>query len=415
MKKIFFLLSLGLLCSINFLKAANSIDTAFIVDGKRHLLSICTPNGFNPNDTYPLVIGLHFCGSNSKDYRNGLKPLADSLKMVIACPDNSSVQITNNNIVTTAIDSAMAMFNIDSKAVYLTGMSCNGEYTIRQGLQKFYPFKGIFPWDPYLSSTAYKLDSDMPIVLALGTSDITFGITMNLYDSLKSHHANVNLILARKIGHYFTFPKYGAIMSRSVLYINDTNAISMSSLPDMDLIDTAKLQEKKIKVIHRLGKTMSFNTMSSDSTIVLDPTIEKVVGTDSIQISFKPTVGSQGKAVIIIEAVDIDGKAIEQTTFKINVTKSATKPIDTTSSAVQTRQYMQEELAYPNPANNFLTLKNIETVTSLEIFDISGKKVISFSKEKLASNINISYLSNGAYVLKISQNGTYKTQRFIKI
>jgi len=60
-----------------------------------------------------------------------------------------------------------------------------------------YQYKGIFPWEPYIPTgpdPRTDLTSDMPITIAVGTSDETYAKTLRLYDSLKTNGANVNLI-----------------------------------------------------------------------------------------------------------------------------------------------------------------------------------------------------------------------------
>lgn len=72
---------------------------------------------------------------------------------------------------------------------------------------------------------------------------------------------------------------------------------------------------------------------------------------------------------------------------------------------------------FPNPAKSELTItsKVNNLPTALEIYDISGR----FIKAKKTStiddlNINVSNLSNGLYFIKIKQDNTYISLKFIK-
>jgi predicted peptidase len=60
------------------------------------------------------------------------------LNVIIACPDNSSSEITPSlsALITITIDSMKTMYNIDEDEVFLTGMSCNGKATLQFGLDK---------------------------------------------------------------------------------------------------------------------------------------------------------------------------------------------------------------------------------------------------------------------------------------
>lgn len=69
----------------------------------------------------------------------------------------------------------------------------------------------------------------------------------------------------------------------------------------------------------------------------------------------------------------------------------------------------------PNPAYDFLTISalNISTDTSLQVFNLLGKKV--FQKNKITSTkIDISNLESGIYLLKFQQGTEQKTIKLIK-
>lgn len=66
---------------------------------------------------------------------------------------------------------------------------------------------------------------------------------------------------------------------------------------------------------------------------------------------------------------------------------------------------------YPNPADNELNIVSKEEIKSVEIFNLSGQKLIS-TKNKTA---NVSHLPKGTYVVKTTTiSGKVSTQKFIK-
>ena len=66
---------------------------------------------------------------------------------------------------------------------------------------------------------------------------------------------------------------------------------------------------------------------------------------------------------------------------------------------------------YPNPVANFLTIKTVSKVQSVEIYNITGQ-VVMYSTE---ATLNTASLSKGAYIVKVAQeNGLVSTKRFIK-
>jgi len=74
---------------------------------------------------------------------------------------------------------------------------------------------------------------------------------------------------------------------------------------------------------------------------------------------------------------------------------------------------------YPNPANSVLNINgelNALSGASVQIFDISGKKVKDLSLNFDANNtsVDVSALQTGTYILSISKNGAKQSYKFIK-
>lgn len=69
---------------------------------------------------------------------------------------------------------------------------------------------------------------------------------------------------------------------------------------------------------------------------------------------------------------------------------------------------------YPNPAKEFIMIDSINSnITAIEIFNVLGKNL--YSQNGLTNNrINISTLSNGIYLLKITSDGRTITRKVIK-
>lgn len=67
---------------------------------------------------------------------------------------------------------------------------------------------------------------------------------------------------------------------------------------------------------------------------------------------------------------------------------------------------------YPNPTSNVLNLKSDKEITGVSVIDLSGKVV---KREKGASQINVSNLAKGTYVVQASyKNGAVENTKFIK-
>jgi hypothetical protein len=67
-------------------------------------------------------------------------------------------------------------------------------------------------------------------------------------------------------------------------------------------------------------------------------------------------------------------------------------------------------LIYPNPATDVLNIEGLSKGSTVEIYDASGKRWISTSK----SQIDVSHLSMGSYVIRINNLGLVSSHIFIK-
>lgn len=72
----------------------------------------------------------------------------------------------------------------------------------------------------------------------------------------------------------------------------------------------------------------------------------------------------------------------------------------------------QKSWIYPNPAKDFLHLKNSENITSVEIFDVNSRLIKKYSP---ASEIDVKSLNSGVYLLRISlRNGNITSGKLLK-
>lgn len=69
---------------------------------------------------------------------------------------------------------------------------------------------------------------------------------------------------------------------------------------------------------------------------------------------------------------------------------------------------------YPNPASDILTLKANDLIKSITIYNLLGQKVMVQDINALKSNINISNLASGYYILQTIINEQFKSYKLIK-
>ena len=75
-------------------------------------------------------------------------------------------------------------------------------------------------------------------------------------------------------------------------------------------------------------------------------------------------------------------------------------------------EFGQKQYFYPQPATDKLYFNSSELITSVKLFNILGKQVLSFKIQE--SSIAISNLAEGLYLVKIrTKKGEEKIQKLI--
>ena len=69
---------------------------------------------------------------------------------------------------------------------------------------------------------------------------------------------------------------------------------------------------------------------------------------------------------------------------------------------------------YPNPVGDILNLSNLEDVSKVDIFDVTGKLVLTRDVETRQVMINTSELTNGIYIVSYQTSNGVLTSKFVK-
>jgi hypothetical protein len=77
---------------------------------------------------------------------------------------------------------------------------------------------------------------------------------------------------------------------------------------------------------------------------------------------------------------------------------------------------IEEFTISPNPAKTTLSIKlpNANAELQLEVFDVLGKRVYKGLITELVSSINVASWKSGVYLVRITDDKTTQTKRFIK-
>jgi hypothetical protein len=83
-------------------------------------------------------------------------------------------------------------------------------------------------------------------------------------------------------------------------------------------------------------------------------------------------------------------------------------------TGVTSHEYTNEINIYPNPAAEYIQIKNIKDVIKAEVFELNGRSVINNLTLKNNEEINVRSLNKGIYVIKIVTEKMTITQKFLK-
>jgi hypothetical protein len=69
---------------------------------------------------------------------------------------------------------------------------------------------------------------------------------------------------------------------------------------------------------------------------------------------------------------------------------------------------------YPNPTNGILNLKSLDNIEQVSLYNLLGQLVIDNRVNATTSQVDISGLSAGTYLMKVTVNGETGTYKVLK-
>ncbi|WP_299126979.1 T9SS type A sorting domain-containing protein [uncultured Winogradskyella sp.] len=87
-----------------------------------------------------------------------------------------------------------------------------------------------------------------------------------------------------------------------------------------------------------------------------------------------------------------------------------------TTTQNQPKDALSEFSISPNPAKDKLNLKlnSFSAILNLEVYDVLGKRIYKKSINRLETSIDVSNWKSGVYLVRVSNDETTQTKRFIK-
>lgn len=69
---------------------------------------------------------------------------------------------------------------------------------------------------------------------------------------------------------------------------------------------------------------------------------------------------------------------------------------------------------YPNPTSQNLSLKSVENIESVSLYNLLGQKVLQANVNATTTDVNVSGLTTGTYIMKVTINGQVGTFKVLK-
>ena len=363
MQNRFLLFALGLFF---FSASARAQIDSFIVDGVYRNYIIHLPAGYNGSTAYPLVFNLHGYTSNASEeelYTN-MDATSDANHFILVYPNGIAnywnafgTGADDVKFIRELIDTISSHYHVNSRRVYSCGISNGGymSYTLACSLSD--KIAAIASVSGTMSLNTYTTCSParkVPVMHVHGTADLTVPYATGA---------------ANSIG-----------VEQTLAFWRDTNdcrhITDTIDLPNTSTGDSCTVQ--RIDYAHCDNSEVLFYKITNGGHTWPNGTIGiPAYGYTDRDISANDEIWK------FFNRYTLDGPtAIEETT------------IDPTLNI------------HPNPSTGILRIKTDSKINGTDIYDLTGRKVMSFTGEK---ELNISTLTPGMYIVHIVQNSNRQT------
>lgn len=391
------------------------------------LFSIALPDGYSPEHSYPLIIGLHGFNQNAEAWRTILKPLANSQQAIVICPDGKGDrhddQYNGNeiSIVQHAIDIARSSFSIDTTRQYVVGFSYGGRETMYYGLAHHTQFKGIIgvaaaiqsiadangelavPWaNPFVFANAKRL----PICVIKGELDERFNSSIDqFYQNVQKEQGRTLLRELPGVGHNaYEHSQFIRTLDECFAFINANVQQTILRAP----ADGANNQSHKLQLQwHAIASAEMYDVAIS--------TNKNFTGTDVMQYSVSSNeivpdalVGST-TYYWKVRMKNSTGEGEWSSVWSF--TTMATTGVDEHGTANSTAIHIT-----PQPASQYVVIASEQVpVEEIVLIDILGMQVahqhISSARNQYVFSL-VGYPA-GTYVLRVRTGATWESKMIV--
>ena len=176
-----------------------------------------------------------------------------------------------------------------------------------------------------------------------------------------------------------------------------------------------------LRVAFRGGPNVSW--MASTNAVIVSTgggwsTLEVPI----LNADFTITQGSDAVADILLDVIEMrilsnDGsQQLHKGDLRVQRSEYDNIAAFTSLLSVKSNTELTSFLISPNPGRDRLNLKlsKLSNNTSLEVFDVLGKKIFANRLTNISSSVDVSKWSNGVYLVRIKTDTGTQTKRFVK-
>ncbi|MFW5799186.1 MAG: alpha/beta hydrolase [Spirochaetota bacterium] len=198
-------------------------------------VSVIIPKSYSKDDLYPLLIAIHWRGSNIEEFSHYYKDVVIEEETVLGVVQSS--QLCGDNMycwddydkakqeIEEHYDKIMSEYSVNNDDVILSGASQGGKLSIELALEDIIECRGFISVIPYLpdindytDKIAQAVKKGIKAVIITGDKDISYENTIELSKKMKDAGMDFKLFVKKNMGH--TIPSdFKSLLKTSIDFI----------------------------------------------------------------------------------------------------------------------------------------------------------------------------------------------------
>ncbi|WP_347374388.1 T9SS type A sorting domain-containing protein [Aequorivita sp. Q41] len=211
---------------------------------------------------------------------------------------------------------------------------------------------------------------------------------------------------------FLTFAPEDAPVTASVVYYDDAAGLPGTILGGETVVPTILSSAEWVNPIAFIFETslaLTPFTFPGDASVDTKYWVEISMGTATNQATvfwlYTNTVPVEGEPMARFNAADGFWTIVDPTQEVVYSFQGECEPLSVADNTLGGFSY------YPNPTTGLLSLKSVNNIETVSIFNLLGQKVMDANVGATTTDLNISSLKTGTYLMQVTvdgQTGTFK-------